>query len=324
MAVEIKSGAGSDLLTVDPTSKAIRVTNYSSDGVEGHDAHPLPTSITVNPVTAVDNDVIPALDVSAYKWVSMQITGTFVGTVKFQGSNDNGTFYDQVVQTPGVLLEPYVNEKVVPGLVKIPILFKYLRVRATALASGSMSGVAFGYQDPNDSGQISATGTINGAVSVTNFPATQPVSGTVALGAGSAEIGTVALAAGAAEIGSVKFLPAIATEPIYHKIISEAGVNATSLKGSPGNIGILHIVNGAATQRFFKLYNKATAPVVGTDVPLITITLAPASASNFTMPALVGINFDVGIAYAILLGVADNSTTPFTVVGEVTAMIAYT
>jgi hypothetical protein len=42
------------------------------------------------------------------------------------------------------------------------------------------------------------------------------------------------------------------------------------------------------------------------------------------LPFGVGINFDVGIAYAILLGVADSSTTPFTVAGEVTAMIAYT
>jgi hypothetical protein len=312
MAVEVKSGAGSDLLTVDSGSKAIRVTNYGSDGIEGHGLHPLPTTIAVNPVTVVNNDLIGSIDVTAYKWISMQITGTWVGTVKFQGSNDNGTFYDQIVQTPGVLLEPYITEKTVPGLVKIPILFKYLRVRVTAISSGTVQGIALGYQEANDSGQISSTGTIDGAVSVTNFPAAQAVSGTVALGAGSAEI------------GSVKFLPAIATDPTYHKIISEVGVNATSLKGSSGNIGILHIVNGAATQRFFKLYNKASAPTVGTDVPLITITLAPASASNFTLPALVGINFDVGIAYAILLGVADSSTTPFTVAGEVTAMIAYT
>lgn len=31
MAIELKSGAGSDLLTVDPTSKAIRVTQYNTD-----------------------------------------------------------------------------------------------------------------------------------------------------------------------------------------------------------------------------------------------------------------------------------------------------
>jgi hypothetical protein len=44
---------------------------------------------------------------------------------------------------------------------------------------------------------------ISGSVSVTNFPATQPVSGTVAIGAGSAAIGTVALTTGSAAIGTV-------------------------------------------------------------------------------------------------------------------------
>jgi len=292
MAIELKSGGGSDLAQVDALSKAIRVTNYGSDGIEGHGLHPLPEALAVSSVTEVDNDIIQSLDVSQYKWVSLQVMGTFQATIKFQGSNDNGTFSNIIVQTPGVILEPYVTEKIDVGLVKIPVLFKYLRVRVTSYTSGTVQGVAFAYVESNDSGQISSTG-------------------------------TVSLGASTQEIGSVKFLPAIATDPIYHKIISEVGVNSTSLKSSPGNIGILHIVNGAATTRYFKLYNQTTAPNVGTDVPMITITLAP-GASNFTLPALVGINFDVGIAYAIMLSVADDSSTAFTVAGEVTAMIAYT
>lgn len=34
MAIELKSGAGADIATVDPTSKALRVTNYDSSGAE--------------------------------------------------------------------------------------------------------------------------------------------------------------------------------------------------------------------------------------------------------------------------------------------------
>jgi hypothetical protein len=37
MAREIKSGATTDLLTIDPTSKAARVTNYKTDGTLLHD-----------------------------------------------------------------------------------------------------------------------------------------------------------------------------------------------------------------------------------------------------------------------------------------------
>jgi hypothetical protein len=326
MAIEIKSGSSSDLLGIDAISKAVRVTNYDSAGSEQL-FHPLPIDVATSPVTQVNNDVIDAVDVSAYKWVSLQLAGTFEATISFQGSNDNGTFYDVIVQDPGLLSEPYVTSITGPGLVKIPVLYKYLRARVTAYTSGTVEGIALGYLESNDTGQISSTGAITGTVSVSNLPATQTVDGAVTvtnLPATQVVSGTVALAEGTLEIGAVKFLPASSADPIYHKIISEVGVNATSLKASPGNIGILHIVNGAATPRYFKLYNQATSPIVGTDVPMITITLAPASASNFTMPALTGINFSNGIAYAILLGVQDNSSTPFTVAGEVTAMIAYT
>lgn len=311
MAVEIKSGQSSDLLSVDSVSKAIRVTNYDSNGVE-HPFYPRPDVIETSPVTAVNTDVIASLDVSDYKWISLQIAGTFVGTIAFEGSNDNGTFYQTVVQNPAALLDPYITTLTGPGLIKIPILFKYLRVRVTEYVSGTVTGTALGYKVTNDSGQISSTGIVDGTLAVTNFPSSYAVTGTVGLGAGTEAI------------GSVKFLPANEASPIYLKVISDVGVNSTLVKSGASNLSILHIVNGAATQRFFKLYNQATAPTVGTDVPMITITLAPNSASNFTLPSLIGIDFSEGLAFAILLGVQDNSTTPFTVSGEVTAMLAYT
>jgi hypothetical protein len=296
MAVEIKSGAGSDLLTVDPTSKAIRVTNYSSDGVEGHDAHPLPTSITVNPVTAVDNDVIPALDVSEYKWVSMQITGTFVGTIKFQGSNDNGTFYDQIVQTPGIILEPYVDQKTVPGLVKIPILFKYLRVRVTAYTSGVIEGIAFGYKEANDSGQISATGTIDGAVSVTNLPATQPVSGSVTI------------------VGNTSLIPFFA--------IGAVGTNETGVSSVPSVLRSVVFTNLAATPRHLKLYDIATTPVAGAGTPVIVCSLAAAGTLAFPLP-VEGFAFANGIGYTMVLGAANNSTSPATTAPDFALSMIY-
>ena len=327
MAVEIKSGAGSDLSTVDPISKAIRVTNYNSAGVEI--VQSLPVSIAVSPVTASNTDIIPTLDVSAYKFVSLQLTGTWSGTVQCQGSNDNGTFYTVTVQDPTVIAAPYVTSLTANGLVKIPVLFKYLRVRVTAYVSGSVTGTAFGYKEDNVTGQISATGTVSlnaettkviGTVSLSaNTAVALSANTSVALASGS----TVGLAAGSAVIGTVKVISAAASGVQYQKFISTTGLNATLVKAAPANLQILHIVNGAATQRFFKLYNKASAPIVGTDIPIITVTLAPSAASNFTLPALTGIDFSVGLSFAVTLGVADNDITPFTVVGEVTAMIAY-
>ena len=68
MAVEIKSGNSSDLGTVDPISKALRVTNYYPDGTF-HDH--LPTALTINPVTAVNNDILASFDTEDYKYVSL-------------------------------------------------------------------------------------------------------------------------------------------------------------------------------------------------------------------------------------------------------------
>mgnify|MGYP003638964688 CR=1 FL=1 len=158
MAVEIKSGDGSDLQTVDPVSKAGRVTLYDSEGVEINQS--LPVSIATVDVTVVDNDLIGSLDVSAYKFVSLQLTGTWAGTVKFQGSNDNGTFYNIAAQVPDGLATPYVTEVTAIALVKIPIVYKYFRVRVTAYTSGTVQGVALGYKEENATGQISSTGQV--------------------------------------------------------------------------------------------------------------------------------------------------------------------
>jgi hypothetical protein len=306
MAVELKSGSGTDLATVGAVSKALRVTMYDDAGapVLRND----PEEIAVSPVTVVNNDLITSLDVSRFKFFSLQLTGTWVGTVTFEESNDNGTFTEVVVQRAGDVLNPYGTSVTTNQLVKIPTLAKYLRVRVTSYTSGTVEGTCFGYKEQNDTGQISSTGEVTIAAGQS-----------IGLDAGS----SVALAAGTNDIGTVKVRPLITINPIYKKVISATGVNSTLVQAGASNLGILHIVNGAATARFFKLYNQATAPVVGTDIPMITITLAP-GASNFTLPALVGIDFSLGLAFAILLGVEDSSTTPFTVSGEVTAMLAYT
>jgi hypothetical protein len=307
MAVEFKSGDSSDLATIDPVSKAIRVTQYNSAGEEIADH--VPVTIAVSDVAVVDNDMIASFDASPYSYVSFQLSGTWVGAVRFQASNDNGTFKDVVVQNVGDIVEPYRIESTSNSLIKIPILAKYLRVRVTTYVSGTVEGSAFAYKEDVHTGQISSTGEVTIAsgqsLNIGNFPATQ------------------ALSASTANIGNVKILPTSDIAPNYVKVISTTGLNATLLQSGATNLAILYIVNIAATTRFFKLYNKSSAPIVGTDVPLITIPLANGQ-SNFTIPSLLGIDFSLGLAFAITLGADDSDTTPFTVASEVLAMISYT
>ena len=87
---------------------------------------------------------------------------------------------------------------------------------------------------------------------------------------------------------------------------SANSTNATSVKNSSGAIFNMIIHNthsgggGGNNSIALRLYNKTTAPVVGTDVPMIVIHVAANSSKeiNFTS----GITFTDGIAYSITDG----------------------
>jgi len=68
--------------------------------------------------------------------------------------------------------------------------------------------------------------------------------------------------------------------------------------------------NANAALRYVKLYNKATAPVVGTDVPTCAFALPPNSSINLTFDA--GIAFPLGLGIGLVTGAADNSATGVT------------
>ena len=182
MAVEIKSGDGPDLAKVDQVAQALRVTNYGSDGIEGHGFHPVPEALTVSEVEVVNNDLISSVDVSEYRSVSLQLRGAFSATVSFQGSNDNSSFYDIVSQDATSLVSPYVNSASVPGIYKVPVLYKYFRARVTAYTSGTVRGTAFAHKDSNTVASVGQIGTVTlaeesskviGTVNVATLPTVQ-------------------------------------------------------------------------------------------------------------------------------------------------------
>jgi len=98
-----------------------------------------------------------------------------------------------------------------------------------------------------------------------------------------------------------------------HSKSSTNSTNATSVKASAGTVFnmIIHNTHGGAgsgSAITVRLYNKATAPVVGTDVPMVIIHVGSSVSKelNFTS----GITFTNGIAYALTAGDALLDATP--------------
>jgi hypothetical protein len=95
-----------------------------------------------------------------------------------------------------------------------------------------------------------------------------------------------------------------------YKLNSAASTNATSVKASAGNIYGIQVYNTNASARYLKLYNKSSAPTVGSDTPVKVITIpgsTTGAGSNITLPNI-GVSFGNGIAFAITTGAADSDT----------------
>jgi len=84
-------------------------------------------------------------------------------------------------------------------------------------------------------------------------------------------------------------------------------------ESSPANIknaaGVVYgweIFNASTTTRYVKLYNKASAPVIANDTPVITIGVGAGQSARWA--SSVGISFGTGIGWLATTGVADTNT----------------
>lgn len=257
----------------------------------------LPASTVATTDTITSNGDRVAIDVSRYSNLMAHCFGTF-STVNctFEGSlnSTNGVdgnwFAIQAVRSNANTVETttgnlsaapaYGWEMSVNGL-------KWFRVRATAFTSGTQTWV------------------LQPAPYATEpVPAIQTASFNFA-GGNNAVTLTPQTSSGAATT--------------HHHAISAASTNATSVKGSSGTITDITLSNNGVGVAYFKLYNKTSAPVVGTDTPIMTI-LIPINGTvvvPFPMGKRIG-----GIAYAITGGMAVSDTTAI-LASQVSVAISY-
>lgn len=215
---------------------------------------------------ALNANLVPPTDVSIYRSFSLQVGGTFVGTLTFQGSNDNVNFFNTSVVTTDTTSSPAPETTTVSGAVLAsgPIMFRYLRVRMTSYTSGT------------------ATGTL--ALSALPY---SPIN----IGIG----------------GQVNVVGGFNLGNSLYNVAWPANVTGVNIRTFTLNLYDYVISNTAATARYVKLYNKSSAPVTGTDVPVMRIYVA--AGSTISLASTVGISFGNGLGVAVTTGVADADTT---------------
>lgn len=147
------------------------------------------------------------------------------------------------------------------------------------------------------------------AVTGTFWQATQPVSGTVGVDS------LPALASGSANVGYAT--PAVAGQTTgatpFHLGASAATVNATSVQAGACTLWDVIAMNvSTSAPAYLKLYDKASAPTVGTDTPVYVLPLPTAGSANGAGAARswpTGLKFTLGLTYAITGGMADTDAT---------------
>ena len=121
--------------------------------------------------------------------------------------------------------------------------------------------------------------------------------------------------------GSISSVNSIGTlgnpsAPANQFINSIAGTNIANLSATTTGVSSMYATNTGSTAAYIKLYNKATLPVLATDIPEMIIVV-PAAVSGvpgvYTLPiGFSGLRFNNGLGIAITGGASDTDTTAVT------------
>jgi hypothetical protein len=122
----------------------------------------------------------------------------------------------------------------------------------------------------------------------------------------------VALSSQAVTVASTTLLPSatVGGTVLTHHRIATADTNLVNVKNAAGSIASIEISNLDTVPIFFKLYNKASAPVLATDTPIKTI-MVPAGQTILFNKSYYD-RLATGISFAMTKGVEINDTTALT------------
>jgi hypothetical protein len=93
---------------------------------------------------------------------------------------------------------------------------------------------------------------------------------------------------------------------IYHKVAA-SGTNAANIKATAGIVTGGVVFNDTEYPIYVKLFNKASAPTLGTDTPVQTIGVQAGETAPIDIPG--GLTYAAGIGIAITKGILDSDAT---------------
>lgn len=238
-------------------------------------------------------------DAAAAHSVSIQVIGSAgisAGQIFFEQTNDtalapNGNVW-AVDEITGLTPTPQIAALAIAAnttrMFGAPVMARYVRVRiSTAFVGGTVQAVAAFSQLPYQR-QVQ---TVHQATAANlNVTASGTVTATVTGGTVN---------------------PVVPATPYI--LNSAATTNGALILTGTSGLQAFYATNTGATAAFVKLYNKATAPTVGTDVPAM-ILYVPAAVSGVpgvcTLPiGFSGFRFALGLGIAITGAVGDSDTT---------------
>lgn len=230
---------------------------------------------TGNGVT--DGSTVKADIGGSYSSTSIQVRGTYTGALTVQVTLDG---------------DLWVTVSSANALTNL----------ATCAQSATIASAAQGIWTINTAGvvgiRVTSLAAVTGSAAVTIVGGVGD--GAIIVGAPTTVAGTITANQGTLLSGTT------------YNLVTTASNNLVSIRSAAGNLFSLTVSNPTATPAYVKLYNKASAPVVASDVPVMTIAI-PATAAGVCEKSfdfgVIGKRFSTGIAIAVTGAAAATDAT---------------
>ena len=251
--------------------KLLGIQTTSNTSLAALSASVTPPSIVTGALTAL-NATIP-ISTDGFTNGILQCSTVGVGTFVMEGSLDGVTWATlAMTSSSNVGGSSDAASNTIVGVFYFVAACPFVRVRMSAYTSGTFT---FALALLNGSSPIRSVFINNGSTSVTS--------------AGTINGATLGIAASNSSntVGNVVRLAA-----------SAATTNATLVKAGASKLVSVVGYNTSTAVKYLRIYNKATAPTVGTDTPLLVFAMPPSASFQFDL-GNIGFYCPTGLGFAI-------------------------